>query len=79
MNLDEKSLALAAFAAILQYIQMKMMMKGPVGQSENDDVRRPSHYYCCSLESSCAIGLYWAVSNLFSIGQQWFINKKTQG
>ena len=53
LNLDEKSLALAALAAILQYLQMKMMMRGARrGQSENNDVCRPGYYHRCSLESS---------------------------
>lgn len=78
LNLDEKNLVLAATAAFLQYLQMRMMMKGPAAANQKMMMYAgPVITIVVLWNLPSALGLYWAVSNLFSIGQQWFINKKT--
>jgi YidC/Oxa1 family membrane protein insertase len=81
--LDEKSLVLAFLAALLQYFQAKMMMSHSGAAGGSGAMNQKMMLYIGPVITivvlwnlPAAIGLYWAVSNLFSIGQQYFINKK---
>lgn len=86
MNLDEKSILLTIFAAVLQYFQTKMTLtlkKSSGGAQEAMAANQKMMMYIGPVITlvvlfnlPAAIGLYWSVSNLFSIVQQFYINKK---
>lgn len=88
VNLDEKSLTLALVAALLQYFQAKMMItpKRSNGEEKGKDLGMANQKMMMYMgpiltlvvlwNLPAAIGLYWTVSNIFSIGQQFYINKK---
>ncbi len=82
LNLEEKSIVIALIAAGLQYFQARLM---PQGSKGNDVSARMTKIFALwggpaisliiltSLPS--ALGLYWVASTLFSVGQQFVINK----
>ncbi len=85
MNLDEKSLVLTLVAAILQYLQMRMIVvskDGDAGKNPMMGNQKIMMYFGPILtvvvlfNLPAAIGLYWTISNVFSIVQQFFINRK---
>lgn len=88
INLDEKSLLLVAAAALFQYLQTRMILTSMVpkekdGAKDFMAANQKTMMYAGPILTMivlfnlpAAIGLYWAVSNLFSIGQQFYINKK---
>jgi YidC/Oxa1 family membrane protein insertase len=86
INLDEKNILLAIFAAILQYFQTKMTfaLNKTHGEPQkaiaaNQKIMMyigPVITLVVLFNLPAAIGLYWTVSNIFSIIQQIFINKK---
>jgi YidC/Oxa1 family membrane protein insertase len=85
-DLGEKNIFLTLLAAATQYFQARVMFAvKPAKADEKNAVAGnqkmmmylgPAITLIIMLNLPSAIGLYWAVSNLFSIGQQFFINKK---
>lgn len=78
INLGEKNLGLVIFAALLQYFQTKLAMP-PGGGNAAGKVMLwlgPILTIVILANLPSALGLYWAVSVVFSLGQQIFINKK---
>lgn len=88
VNLDEKNLFLIFLAALLQYFQARMTIipENTNGkETEKNFVATnqkimmyigPILTVVVLFNLPAAIGLYWLVSNLFSIIQQVYINKK---
>lgn len=87
INLSQKSLVMAAIAALLQYFQAKLALAP--NQQANTNNQNPmasmgktmayigpflTLVILASLPS--ALGLYWSVSGAFSVAQQIYINKK---
>jgi YidC/Oxa1 family membrane protein insertase len=88
LNLNEKSLLLAVFAAVFQYLQTRMIFISKAGDKNaaanpaatNQKIMMymgPVITFIVLFNLPAAIGLYWTVSNLFSIAQQFYINKKS--
>ncbi len=89
INLGQPSLGLAFLAGIAQFFQSKMLTPqrkhggGPKDQaSQFSDMAQKQMLYFFPVftvlilwKLPSAIGLYWVVSSLFSIGQQYFIIK----
>lgn len=84
INLSEKSVVLAVVAAGLQYIQGKMAL-ATAGSGNNNPAASigkmmviigPAITLVILFSLPSALGVYWIVSTLFSIGQQVYINKK---
>lgn len=84
VDLGEKSLILAVFAAIFQFIQGKQMMqRRPTGDPKSfaATFQKQALYFFPVLtllivsQLPSAIGLYWITTSLFSIGQQWYIKR----
>lgn len=82
IDLNQKNFLITILAILAQYFQGRLMMpKTGTGQVAADRANRvmlymgPSltFFFLSSLPS--ALGLYWLVSSLFSLGQQVFINK----
>lgn len=89
ISLGEKSIPLAIVAALLQYFQARMVLttnkKDETGDKNVNPmvVNQKTMMYIGPVLTiivlfnlPAAIGLYWTISNLFSIGQQFYINKK---
>lgn len=91
LNISEKSIILAILAGISQYLQAYFMPK-PVLSSGNSNSFQDSFAKSMSMQMkyvfpfvvafiaytiSGAIALYWITSNIFSVGQQIYVNKKT--
>ncbi|MGC9610652.1 MAG: YidC/Oxa1 family membrane protein insertase [Minisyncoccia bacterium] len=85
IQLNEKSLTLTIAAALLQYFQTKMTLAPKLNNGPRDSMAAnqkmmmyigPLITLIVLFNLPSAIGLYWTVSNLFSIIQQFFINKK---
>jgi len=90
VNLGEASLASAVLAGIVQFFQSKMMIpktkKPKLGDktSQFSDMMQKQMLYFFPIFTvfilwrlPAAIALYWVVTALFSIGQQYLIFKKT--
>ena len=89
IDLSKANLLLAVLAGIFQFFQTKMLTpKSVPGQGKNSDISQMMQkqmvyffpfltvFILMSLPS--AIGLYWIVSGIFSIVQQYFILKKIE-
>lgn len=86
MNVGQKNIVLAIFAALLQYWQGKLSM--PKQQNKSDNPMEmagkmmvfmgPAFTLVILMNLPSALGLYWSVSTLFSVGQQLVINKKLE-
>lgn len=84
INLSEKSIVLAFVAAGLQYIQGKMALATAGTTKDNPAasigkmmvIIGPALTLIILFTLPSALGVYWIVSTLFSIGQQIYINKK---
>jgi YidC/Oxa1 family membrane protein insertase len=82
-DLSERSIVLALFAAVLQYIQGKISIskqkiqdKGPMASMGNMMIiAAPVITLVVLFNLPSALGVYWAISALFSIVQQIYINK----
>lgn len=90
--LSQKSVLLAAIAAIAQYFQIKLSVpptppqKEGVAPSFKDDFARsfsgqmkymlPIIVFGVSYSISAAVALYWATSNLFSICHELYVKRK---
>lgn len=88
INLGETSIVLALLAAFLQYVQGKLSLVAVSSgktQGGDDPLRStgktmmivgPVITVVVLFRLPAALGLYWVTSTLFSIMQQWFINKR---
>jgi len=86
INLGEKSIVIAIIAAGLQYLQSKLLLPPPSKENKNEDtmarvgktmvVLGPVFTFFILMNLPSALGFYWAISSLFSIAQQIYINKK---
>lgn len=90
IDLGQKSLILAILAGVSQFFQAYYMPKPPVSSSKAGSFQEsfaksmsmqmkyvfPFIVAFISYGISGAIALYWVTSNIFSIGQQIYINKK---
>ncbi len=91
MNLAEPSLWLAFLAGVLQFFQSKMLTPktlktekktGQMAQFSNTMQKQMLYFFPVFTvfilwKLPSAIGLYWIITSLFSIGQQYLIFKKT--
>ncbi len=88
LNLATPSIILAFFAGITQFIQTKMItskapkVKQKEGMAQFSDILQKQMLYFFPIltvfilwKLPAAIGLYWTVTTLFSIAQQYFILK----
>ena len=83
VNLANPNAILAAVAAILQFIQTKMLQaKTPPGQKMEMTANilqkqmlyfLPAVTFIIALRLPSGLPLYWTVTTLFAIAQQWFI------
>jgi len=84
IDLQEKSILMVSFAAVAQYLQGHLAL--PASQkskepSSAEKIARQMVYlgpvFTIAILSSLpsAVGLYWLVTSVFSIGQQLYINK----
>ena len=86
VDLGERSLILAGLAAVFQFIQGKQMAQSrpPVEDKKSfaATFQKQALYFFPVLtllivsQLPSAIGLYWITTSLFSIGQQWYIERK---
>ncbi|MEK7464351.1 MAG: YidC/Oxa1 family membrane protein insertase [Patescibacteria group bacterium] len=84
IDLGEKSLILTIVAAALQYVQGKLSLPPKSSGEENAIARSgrmmvmigPILTLVILTNFPAALGLYWSVTTLFSLGQQIIINKK---
>ncbi len=92
--LSKKSIILALLAAITQYYQIKLSIppmapaeKGAKPSFKDDFARSfnlqiryilPVVVFGISYSISAAVALYWATSNLFSIGHELYVKRKAQ-
>ncbi len=87
LDLKSPNLTIAFLAAILQYWQGKLSMPSAPSSSSEDKMADfgkmmmymgPAMTLVVLIKLPSALGLYWAVSTLFSVAQQIYINKKLQ-
>jgi len=91
INLSEASIILAFIAGITQFVQTKMMTpaaktdKGQKASSQISDRMQNQMLYMLPIftvfilwKLPAAIGIYWIVTSLFSIVQQYFILKSSK-
>ena len=87
LNLDKPSLVLAVLAGILQFVQTKMVTpKTPKNKNQTSqfsEMMQKQMLYFFPIFTvfilwrlPAAIGIYWVVTTLFSIAQQYLIYKK---
>jgi len=87
INLAERSIGIALIAAILQYFQAKLTLPKGGGKKEQGmsqlaslgktmTVVGPVITFVILFNLPSALGIYWVTSTVFSIIQQFFINKK---
>ncbi len=87
INLAERSIGIALIAAILQYFQAKLTLPKGGGKKEQGmsqlaslgktmTVVGPVITFVILFNLPSALGIYWVTSTVFSIVQQFFINKK---
>ena len=93
-NIEGKNLALAILAGISQFFQAYYMPKGAVNTSGDKDTSFQATFAksmnmqmkyvfpfvvaLIAYNVSGAIALYWVTSNIFTIGQQIYVNKKNE-
>jgi YidC/Oxa1 family membrane protein insertase len=82
MNLDEKSIVVALLAAGLQYVQARLMPQGKGSEGGSAKMMKlfglvagPAITLIILTSLPSALGLYWVASTIFSIGQQFVINR----
>jgi len=88
LDLHEKSIVLAIIAALLQYYQGKISLPKTQPQESTTQgnplasMGKMMVYFAPGITLMvltglpAALGIYWSVSTLFSIGQQYYINAK---
>jgi YidC/Oxa1 family membrane protein insertase len=87
LNLGEQSFLVAALAGVFQFLQSKQMVpKKPAGEQKGfgSAFQKQALYFFPALtflivsRLPSAIGLYWITTSLFSIGQQWYIQRSAK-
>jgi len=85
LNLGEQSFLIALLAGTFQFIQGKQMMsQAPKGDPKNfaSAFQKQAIYLFPAVtllivsQLPSAIGVYWIVTSLFTIGQQWYLKKQ---
>lgn len=89
IDITEKNIIIAFFAALSTFFQLQLSMKGqvkPKGNSFGSNLTRsmqtqmkyffPIIVFFIAYKISGAIALYWLTTNLFSIGQEIFVRRK---
>jgi len=85
VNLSLPNVVLSIIAGITQFIQAKMMTRRMPQSTKSDAssmIQKQMIYFfpiftaLIMMRFASAISLYWAVSNIFSIVQEYFISKK---
>jgi YidC/Oxa1 family membrane protein insertase len=86
INLEEKSLILALVAAGFQYFQARLIPQGKGIQNSSAKFTRlfglvggPAITLLILTSLPSALGLYWATSTVFSVAQQFAINRAIKG
>lgn len=87
IDLSQRNLVLVVLAAIAQYIQSVLTLPRGGGDQQNQAQQMaktmvwlgPALTLLVLSSLPAAVGLYWLTSSLFSIGQQWYINKSIYG
>ncbi|HHE76704.1 MAG TPA: membrane protein insertase YidC [Candidatus Parcubacteria bacterium] len=91
IDLAEPNVVLAVLAGVLQFFQARMIFSQETGKSKKGDKKQniaaqmqkqtqylmPVFTVIILFRLPAAIGLYWVVTTLFTIVQQYFIFKKT--
>ena len=84
VNLGEQSFVMAIVAAVFQFVQGKQMAQSrPLGDQKSFAVtfQKQALYFFPVLtllivsQLPSAVGLYWITTSLFSIGQQWYLER----
>ncbi len=88
LNLERSSLWVGIVAGVFQFIQGKQMAPRPGAAGKQKDfassMQTSMTYFLPFITVSflsrlpSAVGLYWITTTLFSIWQQWYINKKSE-
>ncbi len=87
IDLNQKSFLITILAVVAQYLQGRLMLpKNGIGQTTGADKTNqamllyigPALTFVVLLNLPSALGLYWLISSLFSLGQQFFINKNLE-
>lgn len=89
IDLAKPNLIFAVLAGIFQFVQTKMLIQEPKkGQAKKNDISSmmqkqmiyvlPFVTVLILFKLPSALGLYWIVSGVFSIVQQWLILKKLE-
>lgn len=78
---------LPLIVGLLQFVQMKMTLKKPAeGAAKKSEMEMannmmiyvmPVMIALFTASTPAGVGLYWATSTLFGIGQQWYVNKES--
>lgn len=91
LDISQKSLLLAVLAGVSQYLQAHFMPKPPAPAANETgslahNFTKSMHFQMkyffpflvafIAFSISGAVALYWVTSNIFSIGQQLYVNKK---
>ncbi len=88
IDLSSPHVGLAVLAALGQYIQMKMTVKKKEGEEKKDTAKAiqsqmiyflPGFTFIILLNIPSVIGLYWIITVLFSVFQQYIIKKEDKG
>lgn len=84
VDLGEKSLVLTVTAALLQYFQAKLSIASVPKNQNNSQIFQAGKFmvflgpiltFIVLVNFPAALGLYWATSTLFSLGERVIINK----
>jgi YidC/Oxa1 family membrane protein insertase len=90
VDLSERSIVLALLVGVTQFVQGRLSIPITTPRSKNaslrDDITRsmqlqmkyvmPAIIAVVAYTLPSVIGLYWATTNLFTIGQEFFVRKK---
>ncbi len=87
IDLSQKSILIVALAAFFQYLQGRLALPKNQGQEESQATKiakqmvwlGPILTVVILYTLPAAVGLYWLTTSVFSLGQQFFINKKVYG
>jgi len=83
LDMSKMSILMAAIAAISQYIQLRFSLASQVSSSDPNNPAAamskqmryimPAMIFILAFRFPAAISLYWAVGNLFMLGQELFV------
>ncbi|OGY66125.1 MAG: hypothetical protein A3A04_01035 [Candidatus Harrisonbacteria bacterium RIFCSPLOWO2_01_FULL_40_28] len=83
INVGEKSILVVGLAAIAQYVQGKLSFTPQLGNKDDAAAKVGSYMVFIAplftvivlVNLPAAVGIYWLTSSLFSVFQQWIINR----